>query len=132
MSTSSPTPPSDAPATAEAGLPEASTSPATPTAGDQGSAPARRQPDALRGSRTSGTWVALGVLVVLLVAIATFVLQNTETVDVQFLGFSGRAPLAATLLIALAAGMLLTLAAGSLRILQLRRRVRRERKQNRK
>ena len=88
--------------------------------------------DPLRGSRASGTWVALGVLVVLLVLIATFVMQNTEPVQINFLGWSGQAPLAAALLIAAAGGMLLTLVAGTLRILQLRHRVRREAKKAKK
>jgi len=84
--------------------------------------------DPLRGSKTGGVWVAVVVLVVLLILLAIFVLQNTQQVEVSFLGFDGEAPLAATLLIAVAAGALIAVAAGSLRILQLRRRVRREQK----
>lgn len=82
--------------------------------------------DPLRGSRTSGVWVALAALVVVLVLLAIFVSQNTRSVEVTFLTWSGQAPLAAALLIATASGMLLAVAAGSLRILQLRRRVKRE------
>jgi uncharacterized integral membrane protein len=81
--------------------------------------------DPLRGSRTSGVWIALAVLVLLIVLLAVFILQNTQRVSVSFLGWDGTAPLAATLLIATAAGMLVTVIAGSLRIWQLRRRVRR-------
>ena len=92
--------------------------------------PTGRQPrqDPLRGSRTSGIWVAVVALVVLLVLLAIFILQNTQPVAVTFLGWTGAAPLAATLLIATAAGLLIAVAAGSLRILQLRRRVRHEQK----
>ena len=86
-------------------------------------------PDPLRGSRTSGFWVAVVVLVVLLVALAVFVLQNTQQVQVAFFGWEGTAPLAAALLIATAAGLLIAVAAGALRILQLRRRVRRSQRQ---
>lgn len=104
------------------------------SAGDQGSAGAEPrgkpagQDDALRRSRTSGAWIAVVVLVVLLVLLAVFVLQNTQSVKISYFGWDGHAPLAAALLIATAAGLMLAIAAGSLRILQLRRRVKRERR----
>jgi uncharacterized integral membrane protein len=85
------------------------------------------QPDPLRGSRTSGFWSAVLVLVVLLLLLAVFILQNTQDVQVSFLGWSGSAPLAASLLIAAVTGALVVAAAGALRILQLRRRVKRQR-----
>jgi uncharacterized integral membrane protein len=84
--------------------------------------------DPLRGSRASGVWVFVVVLVVLLTLLAVFVLQNTQSVEISFLGWTGSAPLAAALLIATAAGLLIAVTAGSLRILQLRRRVRQENK----
>jgi uncharacterized integral membrane protein len=84
--------------------------------------------DPLRGSRTSGIWVAVAVLTLLLILLAIFVLQNTQTVRVSFFGGEVEAPLAAALLIATAAGALIVVSAGTLRILQLRRRVRREQK----
>lgn len=90
-------------------------------------APARGH-DPLRGSRTSGVWIAVVLFVVVLVLLSIFVLQNTQPVEVAFLGWRGEAPLAAAMLIATAAGLLLAAAAGTLRILQLRRRVRRERR----
>jgi uncharacterized integral membrane protein len=68
--------------------------------------------------------IALSLLLLLL---AVFILQNTQSVEVAFLGWEGRAPLAATLLIASAGGALAVASAGVLRILQLRRRVRRQR-----
>ena len=82
--------------------------------------------DPLRGSRTSGTWIAVIVLSLLLLLLAVFILQNTQKVEVAFFGWNGRAPLAATLLIAAAAGALVVACAGVLRILQLRRRVKRQ------
>ncbi|WP_211249274.1 lipopolysaccharide assembly protein LapA domain-containing protein [Nocardioides aequoreus] len=84
--------------------------------------------DPLRGSRTSGIWVAVLALVVVVILLAVFILQNTQTAEVRFLGWTGTAPVSATLLIAAAGGALLVAAAGALRILQLRRRVKRERK----
>lgn len=96
------------------------------------SAPATSDKDPLRGSRASGIWVAVVLLVALLTLLAIFVLQNTEPAQVSFLGWTGEAPMAALLLIAVAAGLLIAVAAGSLRILQLRRRVRKEQKLEKK
>jgi uncharacterized integral membrane protein len=67
-------------------------------------------------------------LVVVLLLLAVFILQNTQQVRVSFLGWQGSAPLAATLLIAAVAGAFVVAAAGLLRILQLRRRVKRVRR----
>lgn len=83
--------------------------------------------DPLRASRTSGAWLAVVALAVVLVLLVVFIAQNTQDVHVSFLGWDGEAPLAVTLLIAAIAGIVLTAVAGSLRIFQLRRRVRRTR-----
>ncbi|WP_244930012.1 lipopolysaccharide assembly protein LapA domain-containing protein [Nocardioides sp. W7] len=84
--------------------------------------------DPLRGSRTSGAWVAVVVASVVLVLLVVFIVQNTQSVEVSYLGWEGTAPLAATLLIAAAAGMLIAILAASLRLLQVRRRVKRDRR----
>ena len=76
-------------------------------------------------TRTSGIWAGVVALVVLLVLLAIFVLQNVQEVEVSYLGWQGRAPLASALLIATASGALIAVIAGTLRIMQLRRRVRR-------
>ncbi len=101
--------------------PEAARGPTTPT-------PETKRPDPLRGSRTGGFWAAVLVLMVLLLLLAVFILQNTQKVEISFFGWNGQAPLAASLLIAAVAGALVVASAGALRILQLRRRVKRERK----
>jgi uncharacterized integral membrane protein len=106
-------------------VPEQPTGPTEAAATPQ---PARATEDPLRGSRTSGIWVAVAVLALLLVLLAVFVLQNTQEVTISFFGGEVQAPLAAALLIATAAGALIVVTAGTLRILQLRRRVRRGRK----
>jgi uncharacterized integral membrane protein len=98
--------------------------PGTTTSSEPQSRPSTDNP--LRGSRTSGTWIAVLVLVVVLILLAVFILQNTQKAQVSFLGWSGQAPVSALLLIAAAGGALLVAAAGMLRILQLRRRVKRE------
>lgn len=84
--------------------------------------------DPLRGSRTSGFWIAVVSLGLVLLLLIVFIAQNTRTTTVSFLGWDGQVPVAVALLIAAAAGLFLATVAGSLRILQLRRRVRRERR----
>ncbi len=84
-----------------------------------------REESPLRRSRTSSSWVAVVLLVAVLVVMIVFIVQNTQPVEVSFLGWNGQTPLAVALLIAAAGGMLLATIVGSLRIWQLRRRVRR-------
>lgn len=91
-------------------------------------APPGSDPDPLRGSRTSGVWLAVIALAAVLVLLVVFIAQNTQDVHVSFLGWDGQAPLAVTLLVAAVSGIVLTGIAGSLRIFQLRRRVRRTRR----
>lgn len=94
-------------------------------------APASETPatprDPLRSSRTSGAWLAVVALAVLLLLLVVFIAQNTQDVEVSFLGWDGEAPLAVSLLVAAVVGIALTAVAGTLRIWQLRRRVRRTR-----
>ena len=86
----------------------------------------RQSQDPLRGSRTSGFWVGVVALGLVLVLLIVFIAQNTRETTVSFLAWDGEVPVAVALLIASAAGLFLATAAGSLRILQLRRRVRRD------
>ena len=88
------------------------------------SAPAK---DPLRRSRTSSAWFAVVALAALLLVLVIFIAQNTQDVEVSFLGWDGRAPLSVSLLVAALVGIVIAVAAGSLRILQLHRRVRRVR-----
>ena len=86
---------------------------------------ATKPADPLRGSRTSGLWAAVIGLGLILVLLIIFIAQNTQDVSVTFLSWSGTAPLAVALLAATVAGLFLAGVAGTMRILQLRRRVRR-------
>jgi uncharacterized integral membrane protein len=61
-----------------------------------------------------------------LILLIVFIAQNTDPVDVHFMGWEGQTPLAVALMIASVAGLVLAAVAGTLRIWQLRRRVRRE------
>ena len=94
---------------------------------DPGTSRTTPDTDPLRRSRTSGAWLAVTALAVLLLLLVIFIAQNTQRVEVSFLGWNGDAPLAVALLIAAIVGIVLAVFAGSLRIVQLRRRVRRER-----
>jgi uncharacterized integral membrane protein len=71
--------------------------------------------------------VAVSLLVVLMLLLVIFIAQNTQNVEVSFFGWSGEPPLAVALLVAATVGMGIAATAGALRILQLRRRIRRER-----
>lgn len=83
------------------------------------------QDDPLRGSRTSRAWVAVVAFVLVLLLLIIFIAQNTQSVQVSFLGWDGTTPLSVALLIAAAAGLVMAVTAGTLRIWQLHRRVRR-------
>ncbi|MFA6575483.1 MAG: lipopolysaccharide assembly protein LapA domain-containing protein [Nocardioides sp.] len=84
--------------------------------------------DPLRGSRTSGFWAAVVGLGVVLLLLIVFIAQNTRKTTVSFLAWDGQVPVSVALLIAALAGLFLAGLAGSLRILQLRRRVRHTRR----
>ncbi len=73
-----------------------------------------------RGTRLSGAWTAVVLGLVVLVVILIFILQNQKPVDVTFLVFSGRLPLAVALLFAMILGALIVVAFGAARLLQLR------------
>ncbi|MGZ5398662.1 MAG: LapA family protein [Nocardioides sp.] len=89
-------------------------------------APASTSSDPLRASRTSGLWIAVAASGIVLVLLIVFIVQNTDPVNVRFLGWEGETPLAVAMMVATAAGLFLATIAGSLRILQLRRRIKRE------
>lgn len=82
--------------------------------------------DPLRGSSAGRAWVGIVALAVVLVLLVVFIAQNTRSVTVSFLGWEGHTPLAVALLIATVAGLFVAAVAGSLRIWQLRARVRRD------
>ncbi|WP_309648938.1 lipopolysaccharide assembly protein LapA domain-containing protein [Nocardioides sp.] len=117
------------------------TTPTTPTSrttgdtADRGATSPTRQapdtPDPLRGSRTSGLWVGVVALAVVLILLIVFVAQNTQDVTVSYFGWEGQAPLAVALLVAATAGLVLAAIAATLRMWQVRRRVHRGRSTSR-
>jgi uncharacterized integral membrane protein len=102
----------------------------TDTSGARGSTgPGGKDP--LRSSLTAQAWIGIIALTIVLILLIIFIAQNTHKVTVKFLGWDGSTPLAVALLIATVAGLFLATVAGTLRIWQLRRRVRREGKRAR-
>ncbi len=91
------------------------------------SEPRSEPQDPLRRSRTSGAWVAVVAAAVLLILLVVFIAQNTDDTHISFLWWDGEAPLSVALLGAAVIGIALTAVVGTMRIWQLRRRVRRDR-----
>ncbi len=104
-------------------MPDDTDGPATPsdTTGDV------ETEDPLRSSQMSRLWAAVAGLVVVLLLLVIFIAQNTRRVEVSFLGWNGHPPLAVAVLIAVVAGLTIAVTAGTLRLWQVRRRVRRTR-----
>jgi uncharacterized integral membrane protein len=78
---------------------------------------------AIVATRISGTWVGIIIGSLVLALLLVFVLQNTGSVKVSFFTASGKIPLGVALLFAAIGGVLLAAVAASLRILQIRRRM---------
>jgi uncharacterized integral membrane protein len=72
-------------------------------------------------TRTGATWFGLCAAALLSVVLIVFMLQNTRSVQVDFLWMDGSLPLALALLIAAVGAALLTMVVGAARIAQLRR-----------
>jgi putative membrane protein len=73
-----------------------------------------------RRTRLSGAWTAIVVGLLALVVILVFILQNPQSVEIKFLMFEGKLPVAIALLFALILGAVIVFAFGAARILQLR------------
>lgn len=74
-------------------------------------------------TRISAAWVGVMAGAVVLVLLLVFILQNTRSVKVSYLGLAGSMPLGIALLLAAIAGLLLAGGIASLRIWQLRHRL---------
>jgi uncharacterized integral membrane protein len=92
-----------------------------------------QQPDhALARTRLSGVWASVGCFTVILILLLIFILQNSRTVDVSYLGAHGHLSLGVAMLLAACCGALLVTFAGMARILQLRTTARKHRRADRK
>ena len=75
-------------------------------------------------TRAARAWVGIVLGVVLLALLLVFIFQNLHHTTIHFFTASGSLPVALVLLIAALAGAGLVLLVGSVRIVQLRRKVR--------
>jgi uncharacterized integral membrane protein len=101
--------------------PRAGRAPAAPLAEREPPPPAEARPEPR--TRISAAWGGIWTATVVFIALIVFMLQNTRSVEVSFLGMHGTLPLAMAMLIATVGGILLTLVVGTARITQLRRRL---------
>jgi uncharacterized integral membrane protein len=76
-------------------------------------------------TRMSGLYVGLILSALVLILLLVFILQNLQSVEINFLGLSGQLPTGVALLLAAIAGVLLVAIPGTGRIVQLRRAARR-------
>ena len=82
----------------------------------------------VHSTRAGAVWTGVGVAVVLAILLLVFILQNTTSVPVHFIGASGHFPLALGLLAATLGGALTVFIPGVIRMTQLRRTARRHRR----
>ena len=78
-------------------------------------------------TRAGAAWTGIGAAVASFVVLIIFMLQNTSSVEVRFLGMQGSLPLAVALLIAGVAAAIVAITVGAARTTQLRRLVRQRR-----
>ena len=124
-------PPASANGSAPDSLPGSAPGSAPPTPAVPQS-PVPKSPGRVRlRSRIGAVWTALIVGAVVLILVLIFIIQNAHTVTINFLGAHLHLSLAVALLLAAIAGALIMAAAGTLRITQLRRMVRRGRREPR-
>ncbi len=76
-------------------------------------------------TRASGLWAGLIAAAVVLIFLLVFILQNLDSVEIQFLMFSGSLPLGVAMLLSAIGGTLMVAIPGVARMIQLRRFARR-------
>jgi uncharacterized integral membrane protein len=76
---------------------------------------------AVQFTRAAALWTAMIAGFVILILLLVFILQNTESTTIQFLGASVNLPVGVAVLLSAVCGGLVTVGAGTARIVQLRR-----------
>ena len=111
--------------------PPAVTSTLPPPSANGSAPPAPRGPTRTGRTRTKISSMRTGLIAgtAVLTVVLIFIIQNAHAVSISFLGAHLRLSLAVALLIAAIAGALVMAAAGTARITQLRRIMRRDRRQ---
>jgi uncharacterized integral membrane protein len=85
-------------------------------------------PHKIRRTRAGGVWVAMACFAVVLLLLLIFILQNSRTVGISYLGAHGHIPLGVALLLAAVFGVILVVLPGTARIIQLRLTARQHRR----
>jgi uncharacterized integral membrane protein len=83
--------------------------------------PATRPESAVKFTRAAALWSALITGFVILIVLLVFIMQNTNSTTIHFLGWAGSLPVGVAILLAAVCGGVLTFAVGTARIVQLRR-----------
>jgi uncharacterized integral membrane protein len=76
---------------------------------------------AVKFTRAAALWSAMIAGFLILIVLLVFILQNTDSATIHFLGWEWNLPVGVAILLAAVCGGLLTVAAGTARIFQLRR-----------
>lgn len=82
---------------------------------------ARRAVAEVKFTRAAALWSALISGLLVLVVLLVFIVQNTESASMAFLGWRWTLPLGVQILLAAVGGALITVMVGAARIIQLRR-----------
>ncbi|MGP4057811.1 LapA family protein [Mycobacterium sp. 4D054] len=98
--------------------------PGTPTMGTPPPPPPPPK-SAVHRTRAAALWAALTLGFLILIVLLVFIAQNTESVELAFLGWHWSLPLGVAILFAAVAGGLVTVAVGAVRMFQLRRAAKR-------
>jgi uncharacterized integral membrane protein len=112
----------------EAGLPPSETPPptpppdATPPPPDPAAGTSTPPPQsAVKFTRAAALWSATITGFLILILLLVFILQNTDSTTIHFIGWDWSLPVGVAILLAAVCGGLLTVAVGTARIVQLRR-----------
>ncbi|APT84996.1 LapA family protein [Corynebacterium aquilae] len=95
---------------------------------DAAPAPQDQKKPKVKGSVAGGTWVALILGLLLLIALLVFILQNQNSVELTMFAWSFSVPVGVGFLLAAIAGALIMALVGGVRMLELRRQVKRAKK----
>ena len=86
----------------------------------------------LERTRTSTAWIAAGAALAAALCMLIFILQNSQSIQMDFLWVDFSLPLGVTVLLSMVIGGLLVVAIGTARVLQLRLAARRHRTDHRR
>lgn len=117
----SPTPPSSKPAERPPGAPRPDRPQAGKPAGAPPSAHAPSPKSAVKFTRMSAAWWAVILGSLFLIVLLVFIAQNTEAIEVRFLGWEWHSPLGVAFLASAVCGALITVLIAAARMIQLRR-----------